>query len=649
MNSFLRSSSIDPQMHALFDFEGSARQVLVSFFASLRRILSNQLRLEDLDTSSRKAKTGRPCESELVRALQEQLEHEHHLISKLANKLTARWQVAFENSEPAVEPTIQTIGSTLSEIFGPVRRWVKQEFGYQASRAPYSEMIRAVMNRLKDLTAFILRACTIFRINDQSIEFEELLTLLEVKLQSMRQLELDNLRLVEENKSLERHCLEIGSIADQRSNEFRKSHRKTVVALQSQLPGPSQSPENTSLSHTHDLQARVASQSEEIRQLKAACRSEEELHQLTSHQLKMEQITVEQLKAQLAQKEIKLKELEEDALYRSEVHSSCEREILKSKISSLTESLEKAEKMVQRSTSALDAKDLEKRNLLKELDQQQLAAKELDSKLRANEARCEKLLRELNARKETEAIIVSKLEKLQRKYNSVKDSFWQLELQSCSKSDFDQCVVELDEKEQIIRELKSQIATQANDLDNRQLVIEELEGKLAQSDELKNSQLTLINTITSQVKVVHEFLYKLTNEAVFCSPTIIKVIGLLKPVFLILSLSVFSFEFVREPVRTLISARIVSVRPNPDDELVKPAHREILDEIYRELLTFPIDRAGRPPSVPAFEPMFGKLRSVLGLVKVVRALFRENEESVDRLSSLVKSQHTAIVQMTHGP
>jgi hypothetical protein len=647
MNSFLRSSPIDPHMLGLFDFEGSARQVLVSFFATLRVILSDQWRLEDLGPSSRKS--GRPGESEVVRALREQLDHEHRLIAKLAMKLTATPQVAFEDAEPAVAPTIRSIGNTLSEILAPIRRWVKREFGYESSQAPYSEMIRAVVNRLEDLTAFMLRARAAFRIDDQSVEFEGLLTLLEARLQSVKKLELDNLRLTEENRSLERQCLEIASIADQRSNEFKKSHCEAVAGLQSQLSGLFRSQDSDSLGQLHDLQTRVTSQSEEIRKLKASCQSERELHQLTPHQLKMEQITVQRLKAPLAQKEINVKELEEDALYRSEVQSSHEQETLKRKVSSLTDSLEKAEKIAQRSTSALEAKDSEKRSLRKELDQQQLAAKELDSRLRACEARCKKLLCKLNDRKETESVLVSKLEKLQRKYDLMKHSFWQLELQSCSKSDLDQCVAELDEKEQTVCELKSQIATHVNDLDSRQLVVEELQKKMAQSDEQNNSKLALIGTITSQVKLVHDFLAKLTNEATFCPPTIIKLIDLLKPVFISLSLSVFGFEFVREPLRTFISARIVSVRPNPDNEFIKPEYRDALDQIHRELLTFPIHRGGGPPSVPTFEPMFGKLRNVLGLVKVVRTLFRENEESANRLSSLVKSQHAAIVQMTRGP
>jgi hypothetical protein len=156
-----------------------------------------------------------------------------------------------------------------------------------------------------------------------------------------------------------------------------------------------------------------------------------------------------------------------------------------------------------------------------------------------------------------------------------------------------------------------------------------------------------MNAINARAKELHEFVLTVVGDSLSCSPTSVKLIEHLRPLFLACSLPVFGLELLHAPTRASMSFRVVSLRPNSDYDILKPEHRELLNDIHRALIAFPITRTESPKrSQP--ETLHSKLRSISSLVTSLRAAFRDNEESMERMSSLVKSQHTAIVQMTQG-
>jgi hypothetical protein len=351
-----------------------------------------------------------------------------------------------------------------------------------------------------------------------------------------------------------------------------------------------------------------------------------------------------QMKTQVQQSALSMRELEGDSVSQSRVLADRETVNLRLQNQALLDSLERAQQLIRKGTEALAASETDRLRLEKDLRMKAFSTSGTDGKI-SKPVRLEAEYVDLSQRYRS---IAHKLGKLQKKYESAKDSYWNLELQSCSKEEYERCLIELDEKDNKLRELRGLVAQQRSDLENQQSLIEELREKYLQTDESHDRAVKQLNVLTASSRELHGFVMGLIGDSLSCGSITLQVIEHLKPLFVACSLPVFGLSLVCEPVRALMSFRVFSVRANPEHEIFKPQHRDLLTEITGELLGFPMSRSGASLITPT-ETIAGKLKNILSLIKSLRSLYRENEESVGQLSALVKSQHTAIVQMTQTP
>lgn len=84
-----------------------------------------------------------------------------------------------------------------------------------------------------------------------------------------------------------------------------------------------------------------------------------------------------------------------------------------------------------------------------------------------------------------------------------------------------------------------------------------------------------------------------------------------------------------------------------DYEFVSRTQTDLVERIQRSILELPIER--NDDVFDMSQSFTEKLQNIVKLLELVHQLFKENEDSMKRLSSLVSTQHSAIVKITQSP
>jgi hypothetical protein len=232
----------------------------------------------------------------------------------------------------------------------------------------------------------------------------------------------------------------------------------------------------------------------------------------------------------------------------------------------------------------------------------------------------------VSATDEGYARCLHRLDRMTRKYAAVKEEAAQL-------------VLELADRDKLIASLRK--LRPVTTRDDR----ESFRRELDQQSAALQSTTSFVESVTEVVTEFHGFVMETFERSAVYSPLVLEILRSAKPIFQAFSLPVFLVDFLRRPVLVTMSYRIVSVRPSVENELFGTVHRQILRDISRELAAFPV--APRKLSVTTGESLETKLQNILRLLRLVRDLFTEKEDSLRQLSSVVRSQHAAILDMTH--
>jgi septal ring factor EnvC (AmiA/AmiB activator) len=220
-----------------------------------------------------------------------------------------------------------------------------------------------------------------------------------------------------------------------------------------------------------------------------------------------------------------------------------------------------------------------------------------------------------------------------------------------AQAELDQLSAQLAEKEKMTEDLKAMVEDQRKEIaslidrggasDSVRKDYEQRFGGLQATNEF-------VAQVTAKVKEFHKFVIGRFERSAVYNPLVLEVLRNAKPVFQAFSLPVFMVDFLRQPALVTMTYRIVSIRPDVESELFGAEHKQILRDISRELSSFPLSRHRQFP-VTATEPLETRLQQVLRSVRLVRDLFKEKEESFNQLSSIIKTQHTTILDISHSP
>jgi DNA repair exonuclease SbcCD ATPase subunit len=240
------------------------------------------------------------------------------------------------------------------------------------------------------------------------------------------------------------------------------------------------------------------------------------------------------------------------------------------------------------------------------------------------------------------------MEKACSEKEELSNSLSQLEKESCLKSELNECFHKLRQKDEEIRQSRLVIIEQRESLENYEALCENLKEELARERQVVQKQCEFSDEVMSYVKSVYSFAAQVVTFSPGTGFAIPELIRELRPLFLTCHLPTFHFDHITPPRFAAMFSRLVSIRPNTDNEMLTSEHRRLLKDIIESLLDFPVDHE-EIMSPGSMDSMEGKLNGITKMIGRVKTLFQDSEDSLRQLSSLALSQHSALKHMCQSP
>jgi len=213
--------------------------------------------------------------------------------------------------------------------------------------------------------------------------------------------------------------------------------------------------------------------------------------------------------------------------------------------------------------------------------------------------------------------------------------------ESCNKTELTKSFILLQEKESSIQKLSTDLSTTKSELSTVQQKMEVIQKARNQYDELqreKNNISQQYNTLVTMVTTLHK---TITQSIERKSLTLSYIIGLLKPIFSSIQLN---SSINTNTTRQLYTSVIWSLSSNENGlDIFNKSHESVLNLVFENLKSFPIETL---ETWNSSMPLLNKLKTINTIINIIHDSYKSLSQSHQNLTSVVKSQHEAIMKMS---
>ena len=687
-----------------YDGEVESRSMKLEELESTRTVAStNEKKLRELEHQLERARTRASRDRKEARNLEKLVDYEHRKLMKLNSTLGISMKTKEITDDGFIDHEIRALKDKYAEIMNPLKSSLTQ------INVPFvgdEEVVPKITREVEILKSFATTMAEVFEM-EKSTPLDSLVDCIEAKLSSIPEIQAENERLSQENDTLGSKCYKMEKLLKKQSKEWKKVHEETVEGLTQQISDlkskvvlytPEDPDEYVDIvdesvienlredqvrlikqliakknrwkknfvkvrSLVEGYQTQVTELEKESSEAKDKLEKLQHAYDAVVEALKEEQGQKEAMDGKLRENSVTINELREENAYQTtqiDAKSKEHEEILTQFASvasdnrSLLKVIEEYKAELSDSKQRLRECQLEKDRIENEKDEKELALAEMERKLATLTDQYEEMSNNFDEFQALHFHLSDKQMKsksviadLKKENSKLSHAYSRLQEATCPVSQVeelkDYCAV----KDKLLKQRKHKIAEQEGTI---MRLSSQVEAFMQMQDKYEQEKADLkalkgeIAQFRTNLKNIHDIIHELFSRQVPISPTMVKILDAIKPIFKDAGLSVFAFDLIRPVHLSTISFREVSIRANPEFELLTPEHRQILNEIQRNLLAFPIDRKNAV-AITSLASTKEKLHNILTLTWQLKELFEHQEESKSHLSSLVDSQHTAILQM----